>query len=275
MTSQTDIAAIDPMTVLDTATTAPERRRASVVVVCPGQLEYTRLCAASVLRHTRPPCELVFVDLASLDGTREFLEGLAIAASVPIRVVGIDQDHDLATAYGVGVARCEGDYVVLLNNDTIVSDRWLDQLTGLAEVDPQIGLVGAMSNHAPPPQSTGPVPYRVGSWNRQSRSEDVPADDAEVLLDAVDRFARRWRQEHSKQWFEVERLASFCVLIKRSVLDQIGPVFAPAPLGISEEDLSDRVRRAGYRLACCRDLFVHHFGSRIAVQVMSPPTRSG
>jgi GT2 family glycosyltransferase len=268
MTSQNDHAADNGMTVIDTTVrNQAERGFVSVVVVCPGQLEYTRLCAQSVLRHSRRPCELVFVDVASLDGTREFLEGLAVAASLPVKVVGIDQDHDLATAYGVGVSRCEGQYVVLLNNDAIVTDRWLDQLTGLADVDPQIGLVGAMSNHAPPPQYTGPVPYRFGSRNRPQRMEDASVDDSVVLLDAIDNFARRWREEHSKQWFEADRLASFCVLIKRSVLEQIGPVFAPAPLGISDEDLSDRVRRAGYRLACCRDLFVHHFGSRIATLV--------
>src|SRR5712692_2524697 len=60
---------------------------ASIVVPCIGQLEYTRLCVPSLLRHTRPPFELVFVDVGTLDGTSEYLAGVNAAAAVPIEVI--------------------------------------------------------------------------------------------------------------------------------------------------------------------------------------------
>src|SRR5207249_4803710 len=59
-------------------------RLVSVVVPCCGQLEYTRLCVPSLLRHSRRPCELIFVDIGSLDGTPEYLAGVADAA--PVRI---------------------------------------------------------------------------------------------------------------------------------------------------------------------------------------------
>ena len=45
----------------------------SILVSCCGQKELTRLCVASLLRHCRPPYELHFLDIGSLDGTADFL----------------------------------------------------------------------------------------------------------------------------------------------------------------------------------------------------------
>ena len=52
----------------------------SIIIPCCGQLEYTRLCVPSVLRYSRDPFELIFIDIGSLDGTAEYLEGIAAAA---------------------------------------------------------------------------------------------------------------------------------------------------------------------------------------------------
>jgi GT2 family glycosyltransferase len=54
------------------------------------------------------------------------------------------------------------------------------------------------------------------------------------------------------------------VLIKRAVLDKIGPELSESSdLALFDTDiLSEKARQAGYRLACCRDLFMHHFGTR-------------
>ena len=149
-------------------------RAVSVVIPCCGQLEFTRMCLPSVLRHSRPPYELVLVDLASLDGTSDYLAGVATAAHVPVIVTRIEHDMDFAAAYNAGIAQCHGEFVVLLNNDTIVTEGWLGHLVSLAGVNPLIGMVGAMSNYAPPPQCTGPVPYGVVQEERRRANVRCP-----------------------------------------------------------------------------------------------------
>jgi len=41
----------------------------SILIPCCGMLEYTKLCVPSVLRCSREPFELIFLDIGSLDGT--------------------------------------------------------------------------------------------------------------------------------------------------------------------------------------------------------------
>ena len=57
----------------------------SIVIPCVGMLEYTKLCIPSVLRHSRPPFELIFIDIGSLDGTAEYLAGLKTGLQGSIR----------------------------------------------------------------------------------------------------------------------------------------------------------------------------------------------
>jgi len=202
--------------------------------------------------------ELIFVDVASLDGTTEYLAEVRTAATVRVKVPRNKRDVDFA----VGIAQSQGEFIVLLNNDTIVTEGWLEHLVALADFDPQIGMVGAMSNHAAPPQWTGPVPYRLVTGDRSETSTGSASHGANLPVDAIDPFARERREGHKKEWFETERLAGFCVLVKRVAFEKTGPYVVPFPLGFSDEELSRRMRQAGYRLACCRDLFIHHFGSR-------------
>jgi GT2 family glycosyltransferase len=142
---------------------------------------------------------------------------------------------------GLGLAR--GDYLVLLNNDAVVTDAWLEMLIALAVSSPAIGMVGPMSNYAPPPQLVESVPY---------------AD-----LEAMPRFAARWRAEHRGKWFTVPKLSGFCVVMKRSAFEAVGGLDERFGLGMfDDDDLAVRMRRAGYELAVAKDLFVHHHGSR-------------
>lgn len=239
-------------------------RLVSVVVPCCGQLEYTRLCVPSLLRHSRRPCELIFLDVASLDGTAEYLAGVAAAAPVRVEVVRTPSESGFQAAVAEGLARARGDYVAWLNNDTIVTDAWLTQLVALCGGHELIGMAGPMSNYAPPPQRVDEVPYRVGSRAKGPSDDDRPDQDR-ADVEAVKRFAGEWRERHRGQWFEAERLGGFCLLMKRAVLQQVSFFDERADRGIFDADaLGRRVRQAGYRLVCCRDLYIHHFGSRLA-----------
>ena len=129
-----------------------------------------------------------------------------------------------------------------------------------------MGLIGPMSNYAAPPQLVENVPYRIGP----KKSPRLPGTNgAEWLVDvsAVDAFARKWREQERGQWTEVQRLGGFCLLLKRSVLEKIGPRQQWSELGVFDsDDLCAKARQAGFTLACCRDLFIHHFGTRTFAQ---------
>ena len=96
-----------------------------------------------------------------------------------------------------------------------------------------------------------------------SRSALYP-DGSRLDLSPVEAFARQWREEHAGKSFEVDRLGGACLLLKAEVCSKIEWNEASTPFGAIDGDLlSEKVRKAGYRLVCCRDLFVHHFGSRL------------
>jgi GT2 family glycosyltransferase len=234
----------------------------SILVPCCGQLEYTKLCLPALLKHTRQPFELIFLDIGSLDGTAEFLAGFAVGApQLRVEVVRTATDLGIAQVVEDAVKLARGEYLALVNNDCVVTDGWLAQLVSLAGMSPAIGLAGPMSNYAAPPQLVEQVPYRVGP----TRGEGGPGELLDVA--AVDGFARQWREEHRGKWQEAERLGGFCVVVKREVLKRIGHLREAGDLALFDTDLlSAKARQAGFKLTVCKDLFVHHFGTRTFAQ---------
>jgi O-antigen biosynthesis protein len=237
----------------------------SIVVPCCGQLEYTKLLVPSLLRHTRQPFELIFIDIGSLDGTAEYLAGLAAGIQTRAEIVRTATDLGISQAIQDAFKLCRGEYLVLLNNDAIVTDAWLYQLVAMAQLSPVIGLAGPMSNYAAPPQLVETVPYRIGPRKGGQGSGDRGQAGGDWVVDTsqIDAFAQKWREDHKGKWMEVERLGGFCLLVKRQVLKAIGHLHDPWDLGIFDTDLlSAKARQAGFTLACCKDLFIHHFGTR-------------
>ena len=170
---------------------------ASIVVLCCNQLAYTRGCLESVFAHSRPPYELLLVDNASDDGTSLYLDELK-TRSGPSRVEVIHNATNLGFPAGCNqaLAHAGGRYLVLLNNDTLVTARgWLEGLIAWSLHDwPKVGLAGAVSNAAAPPQQIA-VDYRDPAG--------VPA------------FAEGRSREFAGRTLVVDRLTGFCLLIRR------------------------------------------------------------
>ena len=229
-----------------------EDELASIIILCCNQLEYTRLCLESVLRHTRQPYELILIDNGSTDDTAAYLGEVASGewrvardAGGPERVVVIRNETNVGFPAGCnqGLAEARGRYLVFLNNDTVVTEEWLSGLVGWALHDwPEVGLVGAVTNYASPPQQI-PVPYKD--------------------LTGVDGFAARRRSEFANQALRVDRLTGFCLLVRSEVLERIGGFDERYGLGFfDDDDLCVRAREAGFRLLVAQNVFIHHFGSR-------------
>lgn len=239
-------------------------RLVSILIPCCGMLEYTKLCVPSVIKHSRAPFELIFIDVGSLDGTAEYLAGVATAyPSLRVEVVRTPTDLGIKDACKEAMARARGEFLVLLNNDTVVTNSWLHQMISLAMISPAIGAVGPMSNHAAPPQLIETVPYRIGPRKRSPLEGRHGTSEVLVDVEAVNRFAMERREQNPGKWLEVERLGGFCLLIKREALIRMGSLDPWTDLGLFDSDIvSSKAKQAGYTLACCRDLFIHHFGTR-------------
>ena len=108
-----------------------DRELTSIIIPVWGQLEFTQQCLASLKEHTRPAWELIVIDNGSNDATAAYLAGVRDMASVPVTVVTNTTNLGFPAAINQGLRLARGEYLVLLNNDVVVTDGWLDQLIAL------------------------------------------------------------------------------------------------------------------------------------------------
>lgn len=212
----------------------------SIIILSFNQLAETRQCVESLRRHTQARYELIFVDNGSLDGSREYLEQLKVE-DPSITVICNDTNRGFAAANNQGIACATGDYVLLLNNDVILTEGWLERMITCLESDPQIGVVGPCTNRA------------VG--------KQVIATACAAADEDIQKFACLQTLANAGAWFETHRIIGFCFLMKRKVIDTVGVLderFGPG--GYEDYDYCLRIRQAGYKIMVASDIFIYHIG---------------
>ena len=213
--------------------------KVSIIIAMHNNLKLNKLCLSSILRKTDyPNYEVILVDNASTDGSREF----ALESSRNnnnIQVILNNENESFARANNRALDSCSGDYVVFLNNDTIVTRGWITRFLRHLKNDASIGMIGPVSN-------------AVGN----EAKIDVPYTSP----DGIDGFAEQYCRKHDGQTFEISTLALFCTAIKRSLLDNVGRLDERYDVGMFEDDdLCMCIKKAGFRLVCTKDVFIHHF----------------
>jgi GT2 family glycosyltransferase len=148
----------------------------SIIIPCWNQLEFTRGCLDALFRRTGSWYELIVIDNGSTDGTGAYLAGLRESVPVSMTVITNEANRGFPAAANQGLQAAKGEYLVLLNNDAVVTDGWLEGLIAVAgqatEDARPVGLVGPMSNYVTPPQVIEPVPYQtLEFWLTRNPSE--------------------------------------------------------------------------------------------------------
>ena len=96
----------------------------SIVILTYNKLNYTKKCIESIRKYTcKESYEIIVVDNASTDGTIEWLKTQS-------DIITIFNKENLGFPKGCnqGIKIAKGDEVLLLNNDVIVTPKWLINL---------------------------------------------------------------------------------------------------------------------------------------------------
>ena len=196
----------------------------------------------SVESYTDLPYELIIIDNNSTDGTVAYLKYRSIPHS---KILYNETNLGYSKATNMGIKIAKGDYIVLLNPDTVLTPHWASHLLYHFTAS-SVGAVGAISNYAGGEQN-------VNSYYTQESTETVPNLDA---------FAMDVYRKNKRQSKEVKVLIGFCEMIRKEVVDKIGLLDETFFFGHDDLDYSWRMRLAGYRLLVAKDVFIHHKATR-------------
>jgi GT2 family glycosyltransferase len=217
---------------------AGSQLRTSIVIPVLNNGALTYRCLQSVVAETRPGTyEVIIIDNGSDEPTQEMLSGVQ-----GLRVIRNQTNVGFVGACNQGAAAARGEFVLFLNNDTLVVRGWLDQLLKTFERDPTIGAVG------------GKLIYPNG---RLQEAGGIIWDDGEGWA-----YGHNEDPELPEYGYvrEVDYCSGACLMVPSELFRRLGGFdnrYAPAYY--EDVDLAFRLREHGYRVAYQPAARVIHF----------------
>lgn len=214
--------------------------KVSIVILTHNNWKLSQQCVDSLLKNTNYPlCEFIIIDNASTDGTVSWLNTLT---HPQVRTILLSENSGCTAGNTIGMMNAKGDYLILLNNDTVVPDGWLSRLLRPFSIGEGVGAVGPVSNH-------------VGN----DQILDMYVGDGSHAPDPV--WLNEFYQLYKHGLRYTELLGFYCIAIKREVIEKVGYLDAEFGNGMFEDnDYCLRIRKSGYKLAIAEDAFVYHHG---------------
>lgn len=211
-------------------------------------LAFTQAMLAS-LRATLPaglPHEIIFIDDGSTDGTRPWLASLATDPA--IRVVLQRENLGYAAANNAGAAVARGEFLALLNNDLVLTPRWLEPMLAAHRASgDRAGLVGNLQLDA----ATGALDHAGIAINLQGKPEHLRRLP---LASRLAPFACPHRRSVA--------VTGACVLVRRALWEKLGGFDEKFINGCEDVDLCLRAAAAGHvNLVALRSVVRHHISS--------------
>ncbi|MEM1310916.1 MAG: glycosyltransferase family 2 protein [Cyanobacteria bacterium P01_H01_bin.153] len=212
-------------------------------------------CLASIFQHLdADTIEVIVVDNASQDGS----PGLIANKFPQVQLMYQAKNLGFGSANNVGAQAAQGEYLFLLNSDTVIHSDPLPVLIGKLESLPNVGIVG--------PRLLNPD----GSF-QLSTAYEIGLEGEWRTLQEV----RKYRQPETRPtlaWqYAGDRIVDIVVgaamLMRRSHFHHIGGFDETFFMYFEESDLCQRFRDAGYQILYTPTVSLVHIGGYSVAQV--------
>ncbi|MBE6023217.1 MAG: glycosyltransferase family 2 protein [Cellulosilyticum sp.] len=213
--------------------------RVSVVIPNYNGEKYLRGCLESLSLQDDLDFETIIIDNASQDSDYKWIE----EAYPDIIFKQLDKNYGFSPAVNVGIKMAQGEYVLLLNNDTVVEQDFISQMVKAIEKDERIFGVSskmiAYHNHAI--MDDAGDEYTILGW-AYKRGDGKPVE----------------------QFNEGKKVFSACAgaaLYRKKVFEEMGLFDEDFFAYMEDVDVSYRARIYGYYNVYCPEAKVYHIGS--------------
>ncbi len=211
----------------------------SFVILSYNTLKLTRDCIESIRNTCNPDTyELIVIDNASKDGSAEWLREQN-------DIIFIENQENVGFPagcnQGIAAAASEND-IMLLNSDTVMMPNAMFTLRMGLYASEQNGAAGSVTNYAANSQVIDQQFGSIAQYSQYAVKNNVP----------------RSHVYEYKVW-----LVGFALLLKRTVLDQVGLLderFTPG--NYEDNDLGIRFLQKGFHNVLCWNSFIFHWGGK-------------
>lgn len=198
------------------------------IILNTNRREDTLACLTSLQQSTYKDNTIIVLDNHSTDGSAE-----AIRSCFPmVQVIDLVQNCGYAGNNNVGIQSAleqHAEWVLVLNEDTILAPDCLERLVQAGESDPQIGMVGPLVYHYDEPD----VIQSAGGWmNRYWEAGHFGKNERD-----------RGQFNESRR---VEWLTGCSLLVRREAIEQAGMLDERFFIYFEETEWCVRIRKAGW-----------------------------
>lgn len=225
----------------------------SILVISYNTRETTLACLRSVCAQTRSSTfELILVDNASVDGSVG-----AIAGEFPqATLIQNRENQGFARANNLAASAARGEFLLLLNPDTLVLDGAIDRILAFTKADRDSGIVGGRTLFAD--RSLNPA----SCWGAPTLwSAFCEASGVSAIFRSSPIFNREampdWGRDNMR---EVDIVSGCFMLVRTDVWRTLGGFDTRFHMYGEDADLCMRARKAGYRCLICPDATIIHLG---------------
>lgn len=204
----------------------------AIIVLNWNGRDLTLDCLRSLAAVTTPHVRIILVDNASTDGSSD-----AVRQHYGSRVTLIENAQNLGFAAGnnVGIRRAlddGADFILLLNNDTVVAPDFVEHLHKPMLSSPDIGITAPKIYYAEPKNQIWFAGGELSMWRGIARHTGIRETDR-----------GQYDQER-----DIDYATGCAFLVRRAVLEKIGDLDPGYRAYFEDADFCVRARRAGFRI---------------------------
>lgn len=220
----------------------------SIVIPVFNKLDLTKQCVESLYSvPAGEEFEVIIIDNASSDGTREYLVEQEKTLK-NFRTIINAGNLGFAMASNQGIAAASGKYILLLNNDTIVTENWLGAMVAEARSDEKVGIVGSLLLY--PDRETV-----------QHAGVLVADNNGSLFPFHAFIFRKLAHATTATVSADMPAVTGACMLIKRGVIERCGPLDESYRNGYEDIDFCFKAAAAGFKTRYCGASRVIHYES--------------